>query len=219
MGNSENSLDPAAVFASALSLWQAVKEDAAKPPAVNLSECYNGGDEFMRQVMRVATEFEGWSCAHVVFEELDDVWPYRLEDAFGDACVSVMGGAGTLMNFDERDCLSVAWQLRLPIKSDSGLPVPLSIAAPNPVADAAFCEFRIQTVRHRLEDDLEEWFTFDDEPFDEEWSAPYFSLYGVEADGRLEDLADRGTYTAAVVLARKLAPGIAFPPHPFSYGR
>ena len=160
--------DPAAVFGAAVSLWQAVKKHAATTPTLNLSECYNGGDEFMRQVMRIASEFELWSCQHVFFEELDDVWPYLLEDRFGEVCVSVLGGPETLLDFDTRYCLRVAHKLRLPVRTDSGLPVAIDVTADNPAAGAAFRMFRIQTVRDSLEDDSVEVFTTDDEPFDEE---------------------------------------------------
>ncbi len=207
--------DPAAVFGAAVSLYQAVKEHAATTPKRNLSECYNGRDEFMRQVMRIATEFEMWSCQHVFFDELDDVWPYLLEDRFGEACVSVLGGPETLLDFDTRSCLRVAHKLRLPVRTDTGLPVAIDVTAENPVTDAAFSKFRIQTVRDSLVDDFVEPFTTDDEPFDDEYSAPYFGLYGIGNDDLLEHIADRATYSAAMELAGKLAPGIAFKMHLF----
>ena len=216
MSNESSKADPAAVFGAAVSLWQATKKRAATTPRLNLSECYNGGDDFMRQVMRIATEFELWSCAHVFFEELDDVWPYLLEDRFGEACLSVLGGPETLLDFDEKNCLRVAWKLRLPVKTDSGLPVAVDVTAPNPTVGAAFRAFRIQTVRDSLEEDFVEAFTTDDEPFDDEWGTPYFGLYGVEDDGLLEHIADRSTYSAAVELACKLAPGIQFRTLPVS---
>ena len=219
MNDQSQQPDPAAVFGAAVSLWHAVKKHAATTPTLSLSECYNGGDEFMRQVMRVATEFELWSCQHVFFEELDDVWPYLLEDRFGEACVSVLGGPETLLDFDTRNCLRVAHKLRLPVRTDSGLPVAIDVTADNPAADAAFHMFRIQTVRDSLEDDFMEAFTTDDEPFDEELGAPYFSLYGIGEDDLLEHIADRATYSAAVELACKLAPGIVFKPHPFFRSR
>lgn len=218
MSNESPKADPAAVFGAAVSLWLAAKKRAATEPGINLSECYNGGDEFMRQVMRVATEFELWSCGHVAFEELDDVWPYRLEDEFGKACLSVMGGAGVLMRFNEQDCLRVAAKLRLPLKMGTGLPVAVDVTANNPVAGAAFRKFRIQTVRDSRDDDFIEAFTIDDDPFDEQWGSPYFGFYGIGDDDEplLEHIADRATYSDAVELARKLAPGIDFPAHPFS---
>lgn len=217
MSNESPKADHAAVFGAAVSLWLAAKKRAATEPGINLSESYNGGDEFMRQVMRVATEFELWSCGHVIFEALDDVWPYLLEDEFGEACLSVMGGAGILMRFDERDCLRVAAKLRLPLKTDAGLPVAVDVTAVNPVVGAAFRKFRIQTVRDSRDDDFIEAFTIDDDPFDEEWGAPYFGFYGIEDDdGLLEHIADRATYSDVIELAGKLAPGIAFPLHPVS---
>ena len=74
-----------------------------------------------------------------------------------------------------------------------------------------FRSFRIQTVRDNLEEDECCPFTIDDEPFDPEFGAPYFALYGVLKDEFLEHIADRKTYSAALHLAKQLAPGIAFP--------
>ena len=106
------SIDPAAVFAAASSLWRECHEQAAAGPRVNLSDCYGGMDGLMREVMRIAALFEAWSCNHVLFEELDDVWPYLLEDRFGRECLSVFLPDG-LSEFDESDCRRVAARLRL----------------------------------------------------------------------------------------------------------
>ncbi len=211
MSDESEQPDPAAVFGCALSLWIECKKLTQGTERLNLSECYNGGDEFMRVVMRTATRFENWASLHIAFENLDDVWPYMMEDKFGDACVSAMG-AGNLAHFDNNDCLRVALLLGLPVKSSAGLPVPIDRVAPNPVAGSVFQSFRIQTVRDSLEDEITEPFTPDDEPFDENFGAPYFGLYGVDADEVLEHIADRRTYAEAVCLAQKLAPGIAFDP-------
>ena len=209
MSDESEQPDPAAVFGCALSLWHECKKLTIGTERLNLSECYNGGDEFMRVVMRVGTRFENWASRHIAFENLDDVWPYLMEDKFGAACVSAMG-AENLAHFDDNDCLRVALRLRLPVKSSDGLPLPIDRVAPNPVAGSAFQSFRIQTVRDALDDEITEPFTLDDEPFDENFGTPYFGLYGVDADGLLEHIADRRTYAESVSLAEKLAPGIAF---------
>jgi len=47
-------LDPAAVFTCAKSLY----DDCFERKEINLSEAYQGGDGFMREVMRVGNEFE-----------------------------------------------------------------------------------------------------------------------------------------------------------------
>ena len=211
MSDESEQPDPAAVFGCALSLWHECKKLTTGTERLNLSECYNGGDEFMRVVMRVATSFETWASLHIAFEDLDDVWPYMMEDKFGAACVSVMG-AGALARFDDNDCLRVALRLGLPVESSAGLPVPIDQIATNPVAGSFFQSFRIRTVRDLLGGEDTEAFTLDDEPFDENFGAPYFGLYGVDADGLLEHIADRRTYAEAVSLAQKLAPGIAFDP-------
>ena len=206
--------DSAAVFGAALSLWQACREAAARDPQLNLSECYNGMDEFMREMMRVANLFEAWACMHIAFEELADVWPYFMEDKFGAACLTVMLPGG-LAQFDDSDCLRVALRLRLPVRPNASLRLPVDVAAQNPLVGAAFRAFRIQTVRDALDDGFTEPFTADDDPTDEEMGEPYFGLFGIGTDGLLEHIADRRTYTEAVTLAGKLAPGIEFPTVPF----
>ena len=69
--------DTAAEFAAALSLWRAC-ESLAETNLINLSECYHGIDQLMREVMRIAHLFEQWACTHVEFAELSKVWPYLL---------------------------------------------------------------------------------------------------------------------------------------------
>ena len=56
----------------------------------------------------------------------------------------------------------------------------------------------------------------DDDPFDDELSAPCLALYGVDAEGMPEHIADRATYAEVLKLARSLAPGIGFPEAPNS---
>ncbi len=208
-----NSPDSAAVFASALSLWQAVNNHASAEKGLNLSECYNGMDQLMREVMRVASLFETWACEHVAFNELNDVWPYFLEDKFGDACMKVLL-PGALAEFEDTDCLRVGIGLRLPIALDDNLPLPIDVRAPNPVPGSPFRELRIQTMRNSLDGDDAVPFTADDDPFDEEFAPPYFSLYGTNHDGRLEHIADRRSYPEILDLAQKLAPGVTFSTEP-----
>lgn len=179
---------------------------------LNLSEAYNGGDEFMRVIMRVGMRFEEWACVHVDFDALDHCWPYLLEERFGDACVALKG-PGTLADFGENDCLAVALRLRLPVKTTASLRVPIDISAGNPIVESEFRTFRIQTVREAT-GGFAEPFTSADDPFDTAFGPPNFGLYGVSADGMLEHIADFDTYTRAVDLVRKLAPGIQFPDTP-----
>ena len=69
----DESSDPAAVFACAMSLHDACVEYAGTHPSVNISASYTGRDEFLRQIMRVGNLFETWACSHVDFEMLTDV--------------------------------------------------------------------------------------------------------------------------------------------------
>jgi len=209
-------LDPAA--SCALSLREACLKSAAANPQLNLSESYNGMDEFMREMMRVANLFEAWACAHVVFEEMSEVWPYFIEEEFGDACLkSILPGA--LAEFDDSDRLRVALRLRLPIQADEKLRVPVDVRAPNPNGGSEIREFRIHTVRDDLDEGDVAPFTTDDDPFDEEFGPPYFALYGVVDDGLLEHIADRDTYSESLSLAQKLAPGVALPLKPICFAQ
>jgi hypothetical protein len=201
--------DPAAVFGAALSLWQQCHKHAAEDSDMNLSESYHGFDQFMREVMRVATQFETWACNHVNFDELDEVWPYMIEDKFGEQCLSVILPTG-LATFEESDCLRVAMRMRLPIINYEKLPLPVNLIADNPTAGSQFKKFRIQTVRNHIDGDGISAYTWDDEPFDDNYDWPYFSLYGIGEDGLLEHIADRTTCDEAMNLARNHAPGIKF---------
>ena len=78
MNTTSQSVDPAAVFAVAHSLWAACESHAEREPRINLSECYNGMDQLMREVMRIAECFEACACEHIAFDALNDVWPYLL---------------------------------------------------------------------------------------------------------------------------------------------
>ena len=104
--------DPAAVFAIASSLWHECHQHAASDPTINLSDAYSGIDGLMREVMRIATMFEAWSCEHVDFNQLDEPWPYYLEDRFGKECLSIILPEN-LSDFDTHDCRRVATRLRL----------------------------------------------------------------------------------------------------------
>ena len=201
--------DPAAVFAAALSVWDACHQYAEKNHC-NLSEIFNGIDQLMRVAMGLANRFERWSCEHVDFNELTDVWPYLLEDKFGDACLTI-APPKILESFDDSDCLRVAMRLRLPLILDDKLPVPVDVTAQNPTPNSSFRAYRIQTVRNSNEDGDVSAYTWGDEPFDDDFSEPFFGLYGVCADNMVEHIADRRTYSDAVSLAKKLVPGIEFP--------
>ena len=106
------SADPAAIFAIATSLWDECHKHAAVDSSINLSDTYAGMDGFMREIMRIAAQFEAWACRHVDFTQLTDVWPYLLEDRFGKECLSVLLPE-KLAAFDEHDCRRVAARLRL----------------------------------------------------------------------------------------------------------
>ena len=179
----------------------------------NLSECFNGGDEFLRQMMRIGETFERWACDHIAFEELGDVWPYLLEDHFGAACLTTLHPSG-LPQFAEEDCVRVAMKLPIPMRYADGLCLPLDISAASPVKGSAFAEYRIRTARADLEDQQIEPFTFDDDPHDDHYGDVFIGLYGILSDGECEHITDFSRYSDAAALVRKIAPGILFPDVP-----
>jgi hypothetical protein len=106
--------DPAAIFGCALSLYNECREAEKRNENMSLSDCYSGLDGLMRVVMHVATSFEGWACEHISFDELDDVWPYILEDHFGKACLDLID-VERLTDLDTGDWHAIALIMRLPI--------------------------------------------------------------------------------------------------------
>ncbi|MCB1131740.1 MAG: hypothetical protein KDN05_11460 [Verrucomicrobiae bacterium] len=203
--------DPAAVFACAVSLRDACMEREKRSPTLNLSEAYNGYDQLLREVMRIGTLFEEWVCGHVVFEVCGEVWPYFMEDRFGDACMEVLA-PDELAGFDSDDCLRVAMELRVPLRVDGELPVPFMVEVDHPAEDSGFRRLRIETRRERLDEERESVpFRNGDEPFDEELGPVCFGIDGVGPDGTLHHIADRLTYRDARELLVALVPGIELP--------
>ena len=201
-------VDPAALFCCAVSLRDAAMESTGGRES-NLGEEYNGWDEFLRQVMGVATRFETWATEHVAFDELGEVWPYSMEDRFGRACVEVVD-LWHLAEFDDEDSVRVAQHLGLPLIYDESLHIPLEVRAPNPVVGSAFHEFCIRAIRYHVEDEEPMPLMAGDKPWDPEWTDPVFAIYGVQADGIEMHITDLPQYRDAVVLLGKLSPGIRF---------
>jgi hypothetical protein len=96
----------------------------------------------------------------------------------------------------------------------AGLDVTVDLTAENPNAASPFHRFQIRTVRLHHEDRFISQYTPDDDPDDEEYGPVFFGLYGLEEDGTAEHIADRDTYTDALSLVMRLAPGIPFPAAP-----
>ncbi|MBN8420646.1 MAG: hypothetical protein J0L73_17140 [Verrucomicrobia bacterium] len=207
-----DSLDPAAVFAGAMSLRDAC-DQATKLQNLNLSDAFSGVDQFYREAMRIAVLFEEWACEHVVFDEMCDVWPYLLEDKFGAACLQRMS-VEDLSGFDADDCPDVAMKLLLPLHYQDAPRLPLDVKAINPVPASPFTHWRIQTIRCLSGDDSFEPMLYGDDPFDPEYEPSILALYGVNAEGLVEHIKGFDRYADAVAFAGKLAPGVEFPEEP-----
>lgn len=204
----QSEADPAAILGASLSLYASCMAQA-RAEGANLSVAYQGGDQFMREVMRVAQEFELWACEHVNFDEWDEVWPYFLQDRFGPACVSILSAAG-LASFSREDCVRISLRLGIPLRMDRSLPVPICAEAPIPTAGSPFHSLLIQTVRDSIDGELTCAYTRADEPFDDALGPIYFSLYGICQNGLLEHIASRQTYDEILALATALVPEIHF---------
>lgn len=210
--NSKVQFDPAAVFAAARSLFDACHDYADRAEELNLSDAFNGIDELMRVVMMVATEFEQWASAHVAFNELDDVWPYLLDDQFG-AAVLLSLPLNKLTSFDQYDCLRVAARLHLPLRLTEGFTLPLNLRASNSVTNSSFKELQILAVRFCELDGSAVPLRIDDDPEDH-WSEVTFRLYGICGDGLVEQICERSSYSSILDLAFAISPGIDFPKEP-----
>ncbi|MFO1439643.1 MAG: hypothetical protein U1F81_15080 [Verrucomicrobiaceae bacterium] len=216
MNSIRETVDPAAVFACAVSLRDACEEVAGQQ-SLNLSEVFNGIDEFWRVMMRVGNRFEAWACENVAFDSLTEVWPYLLMERFGAACLDWMP-LEDLEAFDDPDGVSVAMKMNVPLVYREGFGLPLDLMVPNPVAGSAFVHWRIQTVRWDAVVESMVPVRYGDDPHDADAEAVVVALYGIEADGRLEHVRDSETYAEARALAMKLAPGVAFPEVPVVSG-
>ena len=202
--------DPAAVFACAMSLHDACMKRAEADASLDLSDAYQGMDQFMRELMRVADLFENWACHHVAFEQLGEVWPYLLEERFGAACLERMD-AGFLSEFNEDDCFAVALRLRFPLWIDEGLPLPFLLEVGNPVSGSEFSNYRIQTFRTELESGELQPFVAGEEELDENFGVPFFAIHGMCRDGTTVPVAERGSYREAAGLLRAMFPGMELP--------
>jgi hypothetical protein len=108
-------IDPAAAFAVALSLHDRGTQEDSKEE--NMSEAYQGFDEFMRQCMNVGNAFETWCCQHVDWEQgIDDVWPYYLESHFAKELLNAGFELDGLATLGPKDFLKIAAYLKLPVK-------------------------------------------------------------------------------------------------------
>lgn len=75
--------DPAAILGCAISLFTCAN-GVAETQDLDLSEAYQGFDEFMRAVYRFAHRFEAYACENVEdFDAINHCWPYLLEEEFG----------------------------------------------------------------------------------------------------------------------------------------
>jgi hypothetical protein len=117
--------DPAGIFGAAMSLFDEGRR-LAKVNGNDLSDAYSGHDGFMRECMRIATEFEAWACKHVDFEELGEVWPYFMHDKFGTHALAVIGSECQLDEANATHWAAIAHAMKMPMRSVRGwVPYPI----------------------------------------------------------------------------------------------
>jgi hypothetical protein len=209
MSDASQKPDPAAVFGAALSLWHEYTKPSSSIERRNPENQQVSDDCLLSVIMSIATQFCAWAHEYAQLDNPNTLWPVFLKGQFGRACRGAIGSKD-LSKFDERDCLRIALRLQIPLILRDGVPIPIDVTAANPNSDSPFRAFRIQTVRESLGEDTYEPFTWEDEPFDKNFKPPLFALYGVDAAYLLEHIADRQTYSEALSLAQKLAPGLQF---------
>lgn len=201
--------DPAAVFAGALSIWEACSKREVQDPRADLSEIFNGIDELMRVAMKAATLFEDWACQHVEFDRLLDCWPYKLQLEMGEACLSFLS-LDQLPGFNDEHALRLAIKLQLPLAPSARKLIPLRIHATNPIPQARFQTVYIQTVREAKDGSGIYPFTEEDDLADPCFGSLFYGVYGRDAEGTSEHIADRRTPEAAIQVATGLIPGLLF---------
>lgn len=128
--------DTAAIFGAAMSIFEEGRK-LAKSNGNDLSDAYSGHDEFMRQCMRVASEFEAWACKHVDFDALGEVWPYFMHDSFGRAALDAIGSECRLSEANGTEWPLIAGMLKLPLRQDRRGWIPYTV---RPYSNGNFCE-------------------------------------------------------------------------------
>jgi hypothetical protein len=106
--------DPADIVAVIISLNDTARE-LSKSGNADISEAYQGVDQFMRETIRVAEQFEQWACSHVLFDDFGEVFPYFIEDKFGKA-LHELYGITCLRDINSDAFPKIAEHLHIPFK-------------------------------------------------------------------------------------------------------
>jgi len=113
---SEIACDPAAIYCMTRSLMDQLQINRSESESI--SGHYEGWDNAIRECVRVSTMFERWCCQHIDFDEFNGVWPYEMEDKFGEAVFEHQESKFQLESFSEHDCGYVASILGLKLGAD-----------------------------------------------------------------------------------------------------
>ena len=116
-GKAPSTADPAAIMAIACSLNEAGGAlNKAEETNGDVGEAYGGFDEYMRECMRLATEFETWCCEHGDFDNYESMWVYELDD-FADELTKLHSTVALLnlrdIKADSFPALAAAFNLNL----------------------------------------------------------------------------------------------------------
>lgn len=175
MSESETSVKPgshdlADEFAVALSVHERWKEEKE----LDISETFNGGDEFLRRCLSCAQKLVSWFDRYVDYPRLTDVWCYYLEDKAGDAFWELFN-PGLPEELKDDDCLSLALLLRAPIDTRADkAPIDITWEIPG---RSGYCFFRVVTrVFEDSEDAMPIFYSIRDAISGPQ--APSFAFYG-----------------------------------------
>lgn len=105
-------LDLAAILCAAMSLRQSLEDYLDD----GISDEFEGADNGYRYCMERAIQFERWACDNIEFAEMEDVWPYWLEEHFGPLFVRYAWNT----DLDAIDWREFATRARLPVREPNG---------------------------------------------------------------------------------------------------
>jgi hypothetical protein len=189
--------DAAAEFAIAKGLY----DYFANKQSYDISEIYNGADEFMRRCAHLGRLFEAWSCDHVDFNAMQDVWPYYLEDHVGPAVESMFWeqNCEIPVRWGEDELLSLATKLRLPVRIQNTPNCSMNVEwAAAPAQQGRYQRYQVRTVRHSEDGWAMEHYTVEDaqERHAADNDHPVlFALYGsLESSGEWEFICEAPSY-------------------------
>jgi hypothetical protein len=180
---------------------------------LDISNEYNGADEFMRRCQHLGQVFEAWCCAHVNFSRMIEIWPYYAEDYIGPSVDKLLVERCVPASWSEEELLALAVLLHLPVRVRTTENVSFSMEweAQNWSSDEIKL-YQVRTVRHSTDGKSVEHYTHEHvlaRPVPPIWLTPnpvLFALYGAQdkEDTTWEFLFERQSYAELYSLVKRL---------------